>query len=99
MASKAPRNARIKVRDTEYYAIKFQRRKISDGDEDSDVFGVTDFFSKTICISKNLSHRQLISTVVHEVLHAVHPDLKESAIIHAETAVVDALYQTGLLDG
>jgi hypothetical protein len=48
-----------------------------------------------ICIYANQDEKNLINTTIHEVLHAVRPELSEEAVTETADVVTAALFKMG----
>ena len=49
--------------------------------------------TETITLDTRLVGKKLLSTAVHEALHASYPDLSESQILHGEQIISDVLWR------
>lgn len=65
-----------------------------------DSYGHCDFDAKpgpTIRIQTNLPPKEKADTLIHEMLHAIYPDLSEESVNKAGTDIAIALNEMGLL--
>ena len=62
-----------------------------------DTYGVCVHDNKVMIVDHTLSGDYLTDTVIHEVLHAALPDLREGAIEETATAVHKVLASLGVL--
>lgn len=46
-----------------------------------------------IWIKRSLKPKDLMDTVIHEVLHAVRPELSEEAVLETASTIADALWK------
>lgn len=49
-----------------------------------------------IWINKNMNERNTINTIIHEVLHAVRPELSEESVVETADVLTVALRKSGL---
>ena len=46
-----------------------------------------------IWINRNLKQKDMLDTTIHEVLHAIRPELSEEAVLETATIVANVLYK------
>jgi len=65
-----------------------------------DTWGLCDWKTKTILVRKDLSKRNRLDTLLHEMRHAQHPITyeAESWIDSTSTELADGLISSGLID-
>jgi hypothetical protein len=56
------------------------------------LLGQCDYEKKTLHIPHEGDTKDELGTIIHEVLHAVYPDLNEDAIIEGENAITRILW-------
>jgi hypothetical protein len=49
-----------------------------------------------IWINRNLKQKDMLDTIIHEVLHATHPELSEESVGDTATIVANVLYKLGV---
>lgn len=85
MASKGDRQVRIRG----------QRWKIRFVPNLGDKAGECDYGLRILRVAQGQSEADELDTVIHEVLHAAHPDLEEAAIGETGEAIAKVLWRLG----
>ncbi|NQW46641.1 MAG: hypothetical protein HQ464_02615 [Planctomycetes bacterium] len=55
-------------------------------------YGECDYDTRTIRIDERLTGRELLDTLIHELVHARWPDLHEQAVIEFSNIAAEVLY-------
>lgn len=57
--------------------------------------GYCDYETQTISIDANLGERDALETLLHECLHATHPELTEKEVTRTASQLAKAMLKTG----
>jgi hypothetical protein len=77
---------KIKIRNS-FWEVK------DESDIPNGLLGLCVYENKTLHIPFEGETKDELGTIIHEILHAVYPDLNENAVIEGENALTNALWK------